>query len=1062
MMRTPISWRGRARETADVLVGQVEGGATVGITVHAASERPAVASATTQPARRTVVLRVAGLVLRSALTIALGVALIPVQAAAASDVRTTSEDGVPAPVFPGVVELDVSDIDLGDFDLSDLGPGSIDASSDFVRGESTATANASADLPYVDGEIIVKFRASAAGTAAIASANAELGAVRIETFAIVPGLEVAKLPAGMSVEAAVKAYEAMAVVDYAQPNYRYELSGAVPNDTRFPSQWGLNNTGQTEGVADADIDAPEAWSFRAGSSGVVVAVLDTGIDYNHPDLAGNMWRNPDEVPGNHIDDDHNGYVDDVVGADVVAHNGSPTDSIGHGTHVAGIIGAVGNNVIGVSGVCWDVSLVAVKIADSDGVISSASVISGVAYARSAGARICNCSWGASIDDTAVHDVIAASDMLFVCAAGNSLADIDLVPVYPASWDLPNILTVGASTDSDWWASYSNSGRVGVDVYAPGDQIQSTFVPQSVRTPTNIVYADSFEADYPNWYCSSPWQFGRAGRSGSRAMGCIGLGQAGLLRRAELADPVNLSGTSHPWIAFHMNLDMDPEHSCVVFGVDDRKGTATVLAAWAGTTARDWDQFTVDLSAYAGRTDVYPFFAVYADEIAQYGRTLVWIDDVAVSRVPSASRVDYSNAYASLSGTSMAAAEVSGVACLVLARNPELTVADLKSTMMSTADRKTPFASLCVTGARVNALGALLLRNSSPVAAGDSFDVVVGESASWADRAGALLSNDSDANGDTLTATKVTDPSHGTVAVTVNGSFSYTPEAGYGGPDSFTYTVSDAASTSNVATVNLNVVPGVVIEDNAAGVTFDRFVPTVSSAYYGGSYIYGRWTGTRIETRFTGTKIAWIGPKQPSYGKADVYIDNVKVATVDCYVPASSQTVSTTIWESDTLSAGMHVLSIRLTGAKNAASTGYVVVVDKWHVLGSDAVSAGLRANESAGTFSGSWVTCSSTSYTDGTYRYSRWAGARIRYTFTGTKVAWIGPRALNYGRADVYIDGVKKAALSQYGVLGWRYRVWESSALSSGSHTIEIRVLGTKDAASTNTIVVVDGFDVTP
>ena len=121
-----------------------------------------------------------------------------------------------------------------------------------------------------------------------------------------------------------------------------------------------------------------------------------------------------------------------------------------------------------------------------------------------------------------------------------------------------------------------------------------------------------------------------------------------------------------------------------------------------------------------------------------------------------------------------------------------------------------------------------------------------------------------------------------------------------------------------------------------------------------------------------------------------------------------------------------------------------------------------RVSESAGTFSGAWVTCANTSYTDSTYRYSRWAGAKIRYAFTGTKVAWIGPRALNYGRADVYIDGVRKGTVSQYGVLGWRYRVWESSALATGSHTIEIRVLGTKDAVSTNTIVVVDGFDVTP
>lgn len=256
-----------------------------------------------------------------------------------------------------------------------------------------------------------------------------------------------------------------------------------------------------------------------------------------------------------------------------------------------------------------------------------------------------------------------------------------------------------------------------------------------------------------------------------------------------------------------------------------------------------------------------------------------------------------------------------------------------------------------------------------------------------------------------------------------------------------------------------VTPSPTIEDNAPGVTFDRFVPSRSSAYSGGTYTYGRWTGTRIEARFSGTKIAWTGPKQPGYGKADVYIDGVKQATVDCYAPSASKTLSTTLWESKTLSPGTHTLSIRLTGAKNASSSGYVVVVDKLTVT--DPAAPYVRGNETKGTFTGSWVPCKNPTYTDGTYSYSRWAGSAVRYTFSGTKVAWIGPKAPFYGKADVYIDGVKKATVSQYGALGWRERVWESAALSSGTHTIEIRTLGTKQAESSGAVVVIDAFEVT-
>jgi len=349
----------------------------------------------------------------------------------------------------------------------------------------------------------------------------------------------------------------------------------------------------------------------------------------------------------------------------------------------------------------------------------------------------------------------------------------------------------------------------------------------------------------------------------------------------------------------------------------------------------------------------------------------------------------------------------------------------------------------------------------PVAVDDSYRTA--EDTPLVVGAPGILANDTDVNRDILTAVRVSNPAHGTLALNATGGFRYTPAAGWSGTDSFTYSANDGTGNSNVATVQITVeAEGVTIEDGAAGVTFDRFVPSRSATYSGGTYIYGRWSGTRIECRFTGTKIAWYGPKQPSYGKADVYIDGVKVATVDCYATAANATAATKIFESPVLSAGTHTISVRLMNQKNAASSGYVVVVDRFSAMGTGAGSTGTRADESVGTFSGAWVTAANSTYTNGTYRYSRWAGAKIRYTFTGTKVAWLGPRTTAYGKADVYIDGVKKATVSQYGVMGWRYRVWESGTLPSGSHTIEIRVLGTKESASSSANIVVDGFDVKP
>ena len=281
------------------------------------------------------------------------------------------------------------------------------------------------------------------------------------------------------VPAALEAARRDPRVLYAEPDYVIRAETA-PNDPRFGELWGLNNVGQGSGTAGADIGATAAWSRSTGSGDVVVAVLDSGVDYTHPDLASNIWANPGEVPGNGIDDDGNGYVDDVRGWDFVNRDNNPMDDNSHGTHVAGTIGARGNNNLGVTGVSWDVSIMPLKVLDHYGNGSISAAIDAIGYAWRNGAVISNSSWGGIFSSQALRDAIqtagTSADHLFVAAAGNSGTVMDApnaVKFYPAAYDLPNILSVAASDRNDQLAGFSNSGWLSVDLAAPGVDILST-------------------------------------------------------------------------------------------------------------------------------------------------------------------------------------------------------------------------------------------------------------------------------------------------------------------------------------------------------------------------------------------------------------------------------------------------------------------------------------------------------------------------------------------------------------------------------------------------------------
>jgi len=325
---------------------------------------------------------------------------------------------------------------------------------------------------FVPGEILLKFKSGAPAADRVRLIG-ELGATQLRTFA--SSAVQWRLGPNVDVLQAVARLKRDAAIQYAEPNYLLSLD-VTPNDPRYPELWGMHNTGQTGGTAGADIDADIAWNVSTGSSNVLVGVIDTGVDYNHPDLAANIWTNPGEIPANNVDDDHNGYVDDVHGYDFVNNDGDPFDDHGHGTHCSGTIGGVGNNGTGVTGVNWNVRIMGIKFLNSGGSGTTANAVLAVQYATMMGVNLTSNSWGGGAFSQTLYDAIAAAgaaNIAFVAAAGNNGANSDTSPSYPAAYDLANIISVAATDDDDHLASFSNFGAASVDIGAPGVDILST-------------------------------------------------------------------------------------------------------------------------------------------------------------------------------------------------------------------------------------------------------------------------------------------------------------------------------------------------------------------------------------------------------------------------------------------------------------------------------------------------------------------------------------------------------------------------------------------------------------
>ena len=370
-----------------------------------------------------------------------------------------------------------------------------------AAAQAAPTYGAAVMTAHVNGELIVKLRDQGVGrkrasSLLFSSLNKALGGASVLSaapFETDSSLYVVKISDDSKLQAAMMALSSEPAIQYSEPNYIYttqDQDGSqpsdpvsnLPNDTDFSKLWGLNNVGQADsagqvGTAGSDIEVAPLW--QAGITGdkrVVVAVIDTGIDHLHPDLADNIFTNAGEIAGNNIDDDKNGFVDDVHGYNFEARNANARDDHDHGSHCAGTIGGVGNNGVGVAGVAWNVTLMPIKFLSASGSGSLQGAVESINYARMMKVNVMSNSWGGGGFSQTLKDAIEATKeagIVFVAAAGNDSSNNDASPAYPASYDISNIISVAATDNRDNIARFSNYGAAKVHVAAPGVKIYST-------------------------------------------------------------------------------------------------------------------------------------------------------------------------------------------------------------------------------------------------------------------------------------------------------------------------------------------------------------------------------------------------------------------------------------------------------------------------------------------------------------------------------------------------------------------------------------------------------------
>jgi subtilisin family serine protease len=571
----------------------------------------------------------------------------------------------------------------------------------------------SAENQYASDEIIVKFKPYVTLSERSQTAQS-FGAKSIQTLSNKSDLSVAKLPAGQTVTQALSVYANDPNVEYAQPNYIYHAT-AVPNDPDYGQLWAAKNNGQSitgtyptglpapvTGTAGDDMNLEAAWNVQTDCSSVIVAVVDSGVNYNSTDLAANMWNGGSAAPR---------YGWNFVGTG----SNDPMDYAGHGTHVAGIIGAVGNNSTGTTGVCWKASIMAVRVLDATGSGFTTNIIQGIDFAINNGAKIINMSLGGGAADPLLSAAITraqSANVLVVVAAGNKASNNDTTPSYPCSFAQANLLCVAALDQNYALATFSNWGASSVDVGAPGTNIRSTWA------GSNMTITDSLTAAAGGWNFSSNTLAGGWGFSTT-------------------SKGINLIANPNPalntfWGVKLYNAGTD-DRMYKTFNLSSMAGADVVtLAVAAAINVNNLDYIKVNFNALGGdpfqsgtpvfsETNLKTIGSAISTELditgclsatcsvgAQLTSTATSTKDigVAIGYLGIQSLKLNTTSFNTISGTSMATPEVAGVAALVWAHNPQFTYSDVANAIKQGGRTIPALAGKITTGRAVDAMGAL--------------------------------------------------------------------------------------------------------------------------------------------------------------------------------------------------------------------------------------------------------------------------------------------------------------------------------------------------------------------
>jgi subtilisin family serine protease len=784
----------------------------------------------------------------------------------------------------------------------------------------------------VPGELVVRFMSGTSAATRLRALRA-VGAHRPERLGA-PNTVLVRLPAAANAGAAIARLEHQPGVAYAEPNYLFRTF-ATPDDPRFADLWGLSSAN------DHDIDAPAAWNVTNGSDDVLVAVVDTGVDLAHPDLGDNIWTNPDETDDN-VDNDGNGFIDDLHGWDFVGDDPDPHDQNGHGTHVAGTIGAGGNNGQGITGVAWDVSLMSLRAGSASGVLTNANVVAAFTYACDMGAQVVNASFGGP-KALAVRDAIAACpDALFVVAAGNEGNNNDANAVYPCAFSQANIVCVAASNRADALASFSNFGHTSVDLAAPGDSILSA-------TPNEVLFADGFESGLTNWDAQHDpsgilWRTTTSvAQSGSRSATDSRDGQYanGSNTWIQTGSPIDLSGGEDCQLDYAVRFDLQTQADWLfVEGRDGGSGPWSFIDgiphgdfAWTGSTQGTMFDVPNPIEADGFHSPSAFNFRFRLLSNGSVRRDGAYVDDVVLHCLTGSHGADD---FVRHSGTSMAAPHVAGVAALLLSAYPDATVAELKAALLDGADPKAGLATKTVSGGRLNARGALdQLDVVRPVASAPTVRLASAGSigtdtvplrVSWAASTDAAPSSGIDGYqlwrrakiGGTWRAwQKVRDTAALSVVVDVAPGISqFRVRARDGGANWSTYKSGAAFTLGD--------------PQGAPAIDFVRtWTSQTSGDFFDGSSRFSRLLDASAAHEFTGRQVAWIASRGPDRGRAKVFINGVLVETINLY--AATRRHRQVVFITDPGVAETQTIMIKVI-SKGGQSSGTRVDVDAFITL----------------------------------------------------------------------------------------------------------------------------------